>query len=152
MQTLVKPDPRRRAAYDDDLVLWIDGQIQLLVEARYSELDVEHLVGELESMRDKELRTLRNRLRVLIMYLLKCEFQKSRPQNKWRSTLIEQRERIKYLLDDSPSLRRVVPEYIQSNYPAARIMAALETGLPISVFPKEIPYTVEQILDQEFTP
>lgn len=152
MQTLVKPDPRARAAYDDDLVLWIDGQIQRLVEARYSELDVEHLVGELESMKNKELRTLRNRLRVLIMHLLKCELQKSYPQNKWRSTLIEQRERISYLLKDSPSLRRVLAESVQQAYPVARKMAALETRLPASTFPTENPYTVEQILDQEFTP
>jgi hypothetical protein len=152
MQTLIKPDPRRRAAYDDDLVLWIDGQIQLLVEARYSELDVEHLVGELESMKNKELRTLRNRLRVLIMHLLKCEFQKSYPQNKWRSTLIEQRERIKYLLEESPSLRRVLAEYVQQSYSAARRMAALETGISIGSFPAENPYRVEQILDQDFTP
>jgi hypothetical protein len=152
MQTLVKPDPRPRAAYDDDLVLWIDGQIQLLVEARYSELDVENLVGELESMKSKELRTLKNRLRVLMMHLLKCEFQKNYPQNKWRSTLVEQRERIKYLVEDSPSLRHVVPEYMQHNYPVARKMAALETGLPINSFPTENPYTFEQILDQDFTP
>jgi len=152
MQTLVKPNPRSRAAYDDDLVLWIDGQIQLLVEARYSELDVENLVGELESMKNKELRTLKNRLRVLIMHLLKCEFQKSYPQNKWRSTLIEQRERISQLLKDSPSLRRVLADDVQHNYTVARKMAALETRLPISTFPTENPYTVEQILDQEFTP
>jgi hypothetical protein len=152
MQTLVKPHPPARTAYDDDMVLWIDGQIQLLVEARYSELDVENLVGELESMKNKELRTLRNRLRVLIMHLLKCEFQKSYPQNKWRSTLIEQRERIGDLLKDSPSLRCVLDEYAQQNYSAARKMAALETHLPISTFPPENPYTVEQILDQEFTP
>lgn len=152
MQTLVKPDPRARAAYDDDMVLWIDGQIQLLVAARYSELDVENLVGELESMKNKELRTLRNRLRVLIMHLLKCEFQKSYPQNKWRSTLIEQRERISDLLKDSPSLRRVLAEYVHQNYSVARKIAVLETRLPISTFPTENPYSVAQILDQDFTP
>lgn len=152
MQTLVKPDPRSRTAYDDDMLLWIDGQIQLLVEARYSELDMENLVGELESMKNKELRTLRNRLRVLIMHLLKCEFQKSYPQNKWRSTLVEQRERISDLLRDSPSLRRVLADYVEQNYSAARKMAALETRLPVNTFPAENPYSVEQILDQEFTP
>ena len=71
MQTLAKHDHRRRAAYDDDMVLWIDGQIQLLVEARYSELDVENLVGELDSMKNRESRALKNRLRVLMMHLLK---------------------------------------------------------------------------------
>jgi predicted DNA-binding ribbon-helix-helix protein len=152
MQTLVKPDPRHRAAYDDDLVLWIDGQIQLLVEARYSELDVENLVGELESMKNKETRQLSSRLRVLIMHLLKCEYQKSYSQNKWLSTLVEQRERIKRLLKDSPSLRRCLDEYIEESYPAAVKMAALETRLPASRFPSTCPYSVAQILDQDFTP
>ncbi|MYM83500.1 DUF29 family protein [Duganella sp. FT50W] len=113
MQTLAQP--RTISCYDEDWLRWIDAQIRLLSEKRFSELDLENLVEELDSMKTKELRTLKNRLRVLIMHLLKCEFQKSHPQNKWHATLVGQRERIKALLDDSPSLRRKLVEYVQVN-------------------------------------
>lgn len=150
MHTLAQP--RINSCHDEDWVLWIDAQIRLLSEQRFSELDLENLVEELDGMKTRELRALRNRLRVLIMHLLKCEFQKSHPQNKWHATLIEQRERIKALLECSPSLRRKLGEYGQSTYPYARKMAALETGLPLAAFPVENPYTTEQILDHAFTP
>lgn len=150
MHTLAQP--RTISCYDEDWVLWLDAQICLLSEKRFSELDLENLVEELDGMKTKELRTLKNRLRVLIMHLLKCEFQKSYPQNKWHATLIEQRERIKGLLADSPSLRRALDEYSQSAYPYARKMAALETHLPLDSFPVQNPYTVKQILDEDFIP
>ncbi len=150
MQTLAQP--RTTSCYDEDWVLWIDTQVRLLSEKRFSELDVENLVEELDSMKKKEMRTLKNRLRVLIMHLLKCEFQKTYPQNKWQATLIEQRERIRNLLADSPSLRRKLEEYVRSEYPQARKMAALETLMSIDTLPAENPYTVVQILDHGFIP
>ncbi len=152
MQTLVKPNPRSRTAYDDDLVLWIDGQIQLLVEARYSELDVENLVGELESMKNSEIRELKSRLRLVIMHLLKCQFQPEHYKGRWQATLSEQRLQLNDLLTSSPSLRRKVAEFAEHGYRVAVKGAAGETHLPVSTFPSENPYTVEQILDQEFTP
>ena len=152
MQTLVKHDHRRRAAYDDDMVLWIDGQIQLLVEARYSELDVENLVGELESMKNRESRALKNRLRVLMMHLLKCQYQPDHYKKGWHATLSEQRMRLEQLLEASPSLRPNVAEFARYGYTAAVERAAAETHLPESAFPSENPYSVEQLLDRDFKP
>ena len=46
-------------SYNDDLVLWIDRQVQLLLENRFSELDIENLVEEHASLiADLELSTL----------------------------------------------------------------------------------------------
>ena len=111
-----------QTAYDDDLVLWIDGQIQLLVDARYSE------------------------------HLLKCQFQPEHYKGCWHATLCEQRLQWNDLLTSSPSLRRKVAEFSAHGYRVAVKRAAGETHLPASAFPNENPYTVEQLLDQEFTP
>lgn len=43
MQTLVQP--RSSPSYDDDLVQWIEAQIHLLLENRFSELDIENLAN-----------------------------------------------------------------------------------------------------------
>lgn len=150
MRTLVQF--RSGPSYDDDLVLWIDAQIHLLLERRFSELDVENLVEELDGMKKQYAHELDSRLTVLIMHLLKCQYQNNHPQNKWRSTLIEQRRRIAFLLKDAPSMRASVRPFAVDCYPTARRRAAAETGLDISMFPAQLPYTVEEILDGDFIP
>ncbi len=66
MQTLAQP--RTTSCHDEDWVLWIDTQVRLLSQKRFSELDVENLVEELDGMKKKEMRTLKNRLRILIIH------------------------------------------------------------------------------------
>lgn len=143
---------RSSPSYDDDLVEWIDAQIHLLLEKRFSELDIENLVEELDGMKKQYSRELHSRLTVLIMHLLKCEHQKNRPQNKWRSTLIEQRQQLALLLKESPSLHRHVEEFAIDQYSADRRRAALETGLSLATFPTKLPYSVAQLLDDGFVP
>ena len=144
--------PRNTSCYDEDWVLWIDAQVRLLLERRFSELDIENLVEELDGMKKHCVRQLKSRLTVLIMHLLKCQYQKEHKQGKWRSTLIEQRQRISWLLDDSPSMRPSVPRFASDCYPAARRRAALETGLDPATFPTQLPYSISQLLDSEFMP
>lgn len=86
------------------------------------------------------------------MHLLKCQFQPEHSQNKWRATLIEQRTRLAQLLDDSPSMRPALPEYVRESYAVAVKMAAAETGLPAGAFPASNPYSIDEILDQDFMP
>jgi len=150
MQTLAQP--RTISCYDEDWVLWIDAQIRLLSKKRYSELDLENLVEELDGMKKQFSRELKHRLIVLVMHLLKCEYQQDHAKNKWRSTLIEQRCRILLLLEDSPSTRSKILPYAIKHYPEARRMAAVETRMAIEAFPPQLPYSVEQLLDHDFMP
>lgn len=150
MQTLV--ESRSIPSYDDDLVEWIDAQIHLLLEQRFSELDIENLVEELDGMKKHYTRELHSRLTVLEMHLLKCQYQKNHPHNKWHSTIIEQRDQLSKLLGESPSLRTLLAGYAAAAYPVARKRAAAETGLDIGIFPPNLPYSIEQLFDQEFMP
>jgi hypothetical protein len=150
MQTLAQP--RTIACYDEDWVLWIDAQVRLLSEKRFSELDVGNLVEELDGMKKQYAHELDSRLTVLIMHLLKCEYQTDHPRNKWHSTLIEQRRRILLLLESSPSMRPRVMKFSMDCYTDARRRAALETGLDITTFPRQLPYSVAQLLDHDFMP
>jgi len=43
-------------------------------------------------------------------------------------------------------------EILEEEYRLARRKAAAETGLPISTFPEECPFTIEQVLDPDFLP
>lgn len=150
MQTLVQP--RSSPSYDDDLVLWIEAQIHLLLEKRFSELDIENLVDELDGMKKQYAHELDSRLTVLIMHLLKCQYQKNHPQNKWHSTLREQRRRIAFLLKDAPSMRASLLPFALDCYQTARHRAASETGLDVKIFPEQLPYSVEQMRNDDFIP
>ena len=53
--------------------------------------------------------------------------------------MLVQRDEIATLLDENPSLRRRLPEAIAKAYPAARKLAAKETGLAIGKFSDKSP-------------
>lgn len=67
-------------------------------------------------------------------------------------TIDEQRDQLDTLQRQSPSLRRLVPEYLAYAYPRAKRAAAHETGLPRAHFPEHCPFRAEQTLDPEFWP
>jgi hypothetical protein len=60
--------------------------------------------------------------------------------------------KIEDLLEDSPSLKTLVGPYIQDEYKRAVRQAVLETGLPRTTFPAELPYTEQQLFDFDFIP
>jgi len=138
--------------HDEDYYAWTRQQAQWLKQGRWAELDIEHLSEELESMGASDKRELMSRLTVLIAHLLKWQYQSERRGVSWRLTIAEQRRAIRRLLDDSPSLKPLLPGFVASEYFDARSDAIYETSLSKSVFPIECPYTLEQILDREFWP
>jgi hypothetical protein len=148
----LKSDEAACAQYEQDLMLWYEHQIALLREGRLNLLDVENLIEELRAAMSKERRELASRLKVLLMHLLKYQFQHHRISGSWLGTLTEQRDEIEALLNDSPSLRPSVMQVVAEAYPVAVRRAAHETGLPVSVFPTVNPYSQDQLLDFDFVP
>lgn len=140
------------ARYEADFCAWLGCQIGLLREGHFTKLDLDNVCGELEGLLRSEHKELRHRLTVLLVHLLKCQFQAYRKGRSWRSTLEAQRTRIDIVLQGSPSLRPRLPAYAVDQYPAAVRQAAIETGLPETAFPAELPYTVEQLMDHRFIP
>lgn len=90
--------------YDKDFYAWILRNVALIRAGRLSEIDREHVAEELESMGKSEKRELINRLALLMMHLLKWEFQPERRGNSWRASIYHQRLKLKKLLEESPSL------------------------------------------------
>ena len=87
-----------------------------------------------------------------MMQLLKWQFQPMHRSRSWRSTIRNQRGRIERVLKQSPSLRREVAELSREEYAVAREAASAETGFALHTFPKSLPCTPEQLLDEEFFP
>ncbi len=138
--------------YDADFHRWIDEQSAALKAGQFDHLDVTHLIEELDSMSARERRELINRLAVLLAHLLKWQFQPERRCTGWRLTINEQRRQLVLLLEDSPSLARRLPEFLERAYRNGSRAALEETGFLKSPFPESCAYGVEQILDEDFMP
>ncbi|MDQ3374983.1 MAG: DUF29 domain-containing protein [Acidobacteriota bacterium] len=141
-----------RVLYQADYYGWLQENAQLIREKRFSELDVDNIIEELESMGKSEKRELSNRLTVLLMHLLKWQYQSVKRSTSWRNTIAVQRIDIRELLEDSPSLRREVADKIAVAYEKAVLAAEVETGIEKQNFPSACPFSFEQILDEDFLP
>ncbi len=138
--------------YERDFYLWTQDIIQQLREKNLAESELEHLIEEIESMGKREQRELRSQLIVLLIHLLKWQYQPGKQSHSWRSTISEQRICLEELLEDSPSLKPFLPEVFTKCYQKARIKAAAETGIRQDIFPLESPFSIAEILDLDYLP
>ena len=140
--------------YDADFYAWCRTTATLVRHGKWQEIDPEALAEEVESLGARDHRELRRRLQRLVTHLLKWQYQPSRRQigHSWRSTIRTQRQEIADLLEQSPSLRRTVPDALQARYALDREHASVQTRLPLATFPETCPWTPEQVLDTDFSP
>jgi Domain of unknown function DUF29 len=136
--------------YQQDFQQWTSAQADALRNHAWEQLDIENLVEEIESLGKQQRQELRNRLRILLAHLLKWEYQAEKRSRSWQSTIREQREQIEDLLSDSPSLKAYLEEALEISYSRGLALAVDKTELDAEVFPKKCPYTLEQVLSQEF--
>jgi hypothetical protein len=141
------------AGYDTDFYEWCLETAALLRDRRFDEVDLEHVAEEIEDMGKRDRREVESRLAVLIMHLLKWQAQPGRRAKPSRvATISEQRHRLMRVVGDSPSLVRVLQGNLASVYPDAVRKAVAETHLDRAIFPRECPFTAEQILRDDFFP
>ena len=145
-------DPEAAPPYEADYHRWTKDQASALREQRLAEIDWENVAEEIESLGRSDRREIESRLAVILEHLLKWEFQPERRSGSWRGSLFEQRNRIHGLLRESPSLRTFPATVLDDEYRVARLKAAGEAGLSLDHLPEQNPYTIEQVLDEEFLP
>ncbi len=135
------------ATYETDFYQWTQQQAELLRQGQFNrvDLDLANIAEEIESMGKSDRRAIESHLFVILLHLLKWQFQPSRRGKSWRLSIWNGRLDIARLLKDSPSLTPQLSSLATEEYPAARKQAANETGLPLTTFPDVCPFTVEQI-------
>ena len=133
--------------YEKDFFAWSQEQERLLRSGRFSQLDVAHLVEEIEDLGKRERRALESRLAVLIGHLLKWRYQPDYPNRKsWRATINAQRRAISRLLDDNPSFRPLLDGFIAGAYPDAVDLAVAQTPFDYDTFPEACPWDRDEVL------
>lgn len=137
---------RRKLSYNADYYQWTKTQADLLKKEEFNQLDIKHLVEEIESLGNSEKRALESHIANLFFHLLKIEYQPSMRSKSWDNSVKNAKFHIKKLLKANPSLKAKLPELLHDAYYTARLNASSETGLDEAVFSKKSPWQVEDIL------
>ena len=138
--------------YRADYYAWVHDQSAALKRGDFKDLDLPNLIEEIEALGASQESELESRLEVLLIHLLKWQYQSVRRGRSWKATIVEQRLRLKRLFRRMPSLRAKLGDFLQEDYDDARVMTANETGLARTTFPVECPYTIEQLMDADWFP
>ncbi len=133
-----------------DLYGWAKHQATLLREGRVSELEMVSLAEEIEEVGSSQYDKLESALRVLLIHMLKWDYQRDRRSRSWPLTIREQRQRVSRVLQRNPSLQPEQPVAVAAAWDDARLGAARETDLPLTAFPADLPYSWQDMAERPF--
>ena len=136
-------------SYQADYAGWAEDTAKAIADGRWSDIDRAALIDEVESLGKQERQRVISRLTVLLTHLLKRQFQPAKHCRSWEATILEQRSRLRDLIDDSPSLQPVLPQLLDKAYSYARLRAVRETGLALNTFPEQLPFSASEIWGED---
>jgi len=106
-QTII-PKNDLAGLYDRDLNLWLENAIAKLKAGDFQNLDIENLIEELEGLAGRDKREVSSRLKQLIEHILKrCYVKLPDCYRGWEITIINQRDELDEILNQSPSLKQI---------------------------------------------
>ena len=97
---------RATSLYEQDILLWSEETVAQLKARDFDNLDIDHLIEEVEALGISQKKELISRLIVLLEHLMKRLYVNS-PHDYlgWERTIRTQRSELEVLLDAVPSLR-----------------------------------------------
>ncbi|MGV2829210.1 DUF29 domain-containing protein [Myxosarcina sp. GI1(2024)] len=101
--------------YHQDLNLWRQKIIKAIQNKQLENMDWENLIEEINDMTASERRALRSYTKRLIEHILKLKYwnsEKEYSRRSWEKEVVNFREEIKSILEESPSLNN----YLEQNY------------------------------------
>ena len=101
------------ALYDRDFALWTDTTVELLKAKQFQHIDLENLIEEIESMGKSQKSAIRNNLIVVLLHLLKWQYQPDRRSKSWSSSILEHRRRLR---DDFLDTNTIAPTRYPQGY------------------------------------
>ena len=156
--------------YESDYQRWIQQQKELLAKRQFDQLDLDNLIEEVEDMGKHEPRSLESHLVILLLHLLKYQYQtyvinpslyEPKEFKSWYESMDHARTEIEDLIAASPSLKSMVDLHIERAYPKARNQAVKQMNryiqhdhlkLSANSYPEECPWSFDQIMVDDWLP
>ena len=146
--------PADAALYEEDFYLWVERQAHLLRRSRFRDLDLAHLIEEVEDLGANLKGMAFSRTQQIIRHLLKLEHSSAKdPRRLWRQSIRDQRDELDLHL--TASLRNLVQATLETRYARARQRAAadlVEHSETADDLPDACPYSLDEILAQDWFP
>lgn len=137
-------------AYEDDYYAWAMRQASLLAAGETDGIDLANLAEEVAELARAEFRSLAEAYRLLLQNVLKWDHVQGRRTRQCRAAIDIQRERIKDLLLDNPSLLQRLDEAGARGYREARLRVARDLPLSLDQLPETCPYSALAVLSRRF--
>lgn len=152
--------PRLQRLYEEDFFAWTQDQaaaLRRLAELRPNdELDLEHLIEEVEDLGAARRKAVRSQARRILEHFLKLDYSPAAgPRVGWCESILDARNELR---DDlTPTLRRDLEESLPALHEQARRDAAARLrlhgeGQAADALPGICPYTLGQVLDEGWFP
>ena len=140
--------------YESDVVAWANEQAALIRAGHFDKLDLNNIAEEIEDVGKSEQRELASRMAVLLAHILKWKFQPQKRSVSWTLTIKEQRRLLNRRTKQTPSLAPMLldPEWIDEIWIDAKALAEKETGLDIGTYPENCPWSMADVLAQDWLP
>jgi len=141
--------------YETDYVTWTREQAEMLRARQWGNLDLEHLIEEIEDLGDNKLDAFEGALTRVIEHLLKLQYSTAaEPRRGWEVSVATHRVNAARRLRRASSLRKLTD--LKSIYADGRGLAARSFkgfgDTDPAVLPTECPYTLDQLLDLDWLP
>ena len=115
-------------------------------------LDRAALAEELEQMGRSDVRELRSRITQIMEHLLKLKLTsgplREKNEHGWRASILRQQSEIETMLEESPSLHRLVGDLAGKCYEAAARAVAVEFDV---IAPQACPFQLEDVLGKRLS-
>jgi hypothetical protein len=141
--------------YDADYQLWLDQTVAQLKAHNFSNLDLENLIEEIESLGKSDKRAISSYLMRLCEHFLKLRYWEAERDNcfrAWKLEVANFRLQIQAILKDSPSLKNHLRENFGLEYRNGRTLFLNASELDARLIPQEPDFTLEQALDEDWLP
>lgn len=136
--------------YEEDYTLWLEKTANQLKSGDFSQLDLIHLIEEIEALGSEQRRKVESYLRQLLKHLLFYQYW-SLPEcrNHWAMEIENFRAELKRLLRSKTLYNHLVS--VQDEVYTEAVRQAKKKS-ELKSFLETCPYTIEQILDIDFYP
>jgi len=143
---------KMRDLYELDYLAWYETTLEQVKNNQLNELDLESLSEVLENLVRDTKRSGESYLRQVMIHLLLIKYWQSESINHrhWAAEIVNFRGELE--TDMTTNLRKYLDLVKENVYQKALRYVITKTGLSKAIFPAQCPYTLEQLLDNNWFP
>jgi Domain of unknown function DUF29 len=134
-----------RDLYLQDETAWLNQMAELIRQGRYEELDYLHLGGYLSDLAVRDRREVKSRPTGVLADWLRRETQPEHRSCERAANIVAQRQELADLVSGGV-LRSHAEAVLDDAYENAVSQVALETGDSIDTFPRDHPFSIDELI------